>query len=112
MVWYLFFDCIDYIDWKWLVGVAGIGVVCYIGLYVKLHKLLQKQKEEHVCLLKKQAKLAEEVVEPELEKVKGNWLKKEMIKRRLVREYVKRFLIGMEHIYICFRSHRRRYNNS
>lgn len=109
MVWYLFFDCIDYIDWKWLVGVAGIGVVCYIGLYVKLHKLLQKQKEEHVCLLKKQAK---EAVAPELEKVKGNWLKKEMIKRRLVREYVKRFLIGMEHIYICFRSHRRRYNNS
>ena len=48
-------------------------------------------------LLKKQA---EEAVAPELEKVKGNWLKKEMIKRRLVREYVKRFLIGMEHIYL------------
>ena len=100
LLWYLFFDCIDYIDWKWLVGVAGIGVVCYIGLYVKLHKLLQKQKEEHVCLLKKQAKQTEEAVTPELEKVKGNWLKKEMIKRRLVREYVKRFLIGMEHIYL------------
>ena len=100
MVWYLFFDCIDYIDGKWLVGVAGIGVVCYIGLYVKLHKLLQKQKEEHVCLLKKQAKQAEEAVAPELEKVKGNWLKKEMIKRRLVREYVKRFLIVMERIYL------------
>ena len=97
MVWYLFFDGIDYIDWKWLVGgVAGIGAVCCIGLYVKFHKL-QKQKEEHLCLLKKQA---EEAVAPELEKVKGNWLKKEMIKRRLVREYVKRFLIGMEHIYL------------
>jgi membrane protein YdbS with pleckstrin-like domain len=56
MVWYLFFDGSNYLDLKWLVGVAGIGVVCYIGLYVKLHKLqkqLQKQKEEHLCLLKK-----------------------------------------------------------
>ena len=93
MVWYLFFDGINYLDWKWLVGVAGIGVVCYIGLYVKLHKLqkqLQKQKEEHLCLLKKQAEEAEEAVAPELEKVKGNSLKKEMIKRRLVREYIER----------------------
>lgn len=81
MVWCLFFDGINYLDWTWLVGVAGIGVVCYIGLCVKLHKL-QKQKEG---LLKKQA---EEAVAPELEKVKGNWLKKEIIKRRLVREYI------------------------
>jgi hypothetical protein len=66
-----------------MVGVAGIGVVCYIGLCVKLHKL-QKQKEG---LLKKQA---EEAVAPELEKVKGNWLKKEIIKRRLVREYIEK----------------------
>lgn len=93
MVWYLFFDGSNYLDWKWLVGVAGIGVVCYIGLYVKLHKLqkqLQKQKEEHLCLLKKQAKQAEEAVAPELEKVKGNWLKKEMIKRRMVKEYLEK----------------------
>lgn len=89
MVWCLFFDGINYLDWTWLVGVAGIGVVCYIGLYVKLHKLQQKQ-EEHLCLLKKQAEEAEEAVAPELEKVKGNWLKKEMIKRRLVREYIER----------------------
>lgn len=89
MVWCLFFDGINYLDWTWLVGVAGIGVVCYIGLYVKLHKL-QKQKEEHLCLLKKQAEEAEEAVAPELEKVKGNSLKKEMIKRRLVREYIER----------------------
>ena len=86
MVWYLFFDGINYLDWKWLVGAAGIGAVCYIGLYVKLHKL-QKQKEEHLCLLKKQA---EEAVAPEMEKVKGNSLKKEMIKHRLVREYIER----------------------
>lgn len=87
MVWYLFFDGINYLDWKWLVGgVAGIGAVCYIGLYVKFHKL-QKQKEEYLCLLKKQA---EEAVAPEVEKIKGNSLKKEMIKRRLVREYIKR----------------------
>ena len=65
---------------------AGIGAVCYIGLYVKLHKL-QKQKEEHLCLLKKQA---EEAVAPELEKVKGNWLKKDMIKRRMVKEYLEK----------------------
>lgn len=90
MVWYLFFDGINYLDWKWLVGVAGIGVVCYIGLYVKLHKLLQKQKEEHLCQLKKQAKQAEEAVAPELEKVKGNWLKKEMIKRRMVKKYLEK----------------------
>lgn len=90
MVWYLFFDGINYLDWKWLVGVAGIGVVCYIGLYVKLHKLLQKQKEKHLCLLKKLAKQAEEAVAPELEKVKGNWLKKEMIKRRMVKEYLEK----------------------
>lgn len=31
MVWYLFFDGSNYLDLKWLVGVAGIGVVCYIG---------------------------------------------------------------------------------
>ena len=86
MVWYLFFDGINYLDWKWLVGAAGIGAVCYIGLYVKLHKL-QKQKEELLCLLKKQA---EEAVAPEMEKVKGNSLKKEMIKHRLVREYIER----------------------
>ena len=93
MIWCLFFDGINYLDWTWLVGVAGIGAVCYIGLYVKLHKLqkqLQKQKEEHLCLLKKQAEEAEEAVAPELEKVKGNSLKKEMIKRRLVREYIER----------------------
>lgn len=93
MVWYLFFDGSNYLDLKWLVGVAGIGAVCYIGLYVKLHKLqkqLQKQKEEHLCLLKKQAKQAEEAVAPELEKVKGNWLKKDMIKRRMVKEYLEK----------------------
>lgn len=90
MVWYLFFDGNNYLDWKWLVGVAGIGVVCYIGLYVKLHKQLQKQKEEYLCQLKKQAKQAEEAVAPELEKVKGNWLKKDMIKRRMVKEYLEK----------------------
>lgn len=87
MVWFLLFDGIKYLDWTWLVGVAGIGAVCFAVLCVKLHKLQQKQKEEHLCLLKKQA---EEAVAPELEKVKGNSLKKEMIKRRLVREYIER----------------------
>lgn len=90
IVWCCWGGGLDYLDWKWLVGVAGIGVVCYIGLYVKLHKLLQKQKEEHLCLLKKQAKQAEEAVAPELEKVNGNWLKKDMIKRRMVKEYLEK----------------------
>ena len=85
-IWWCCFNGFQYIHWKWLIWAAGIGAVCYIGLYVKLHKLqkqLQEQKEEHLCLLKKQA---EEAVAPELEKVKGNWLKKEMIKRRMVKE--------------------------
>lgn len=90
IIWCCWGGGFDYLDWKWLVGVAGIGVVCYIGLYVKLHKLLQKQKEEHLCLLKKQAKQAEKAVAPELEKVKGNWLKKDMIKRRMVKEYLEK----------------------
>lgn len=72
-IWWCCFNGFQYIHWKWLILAAGIGVVCYIGLCVKLHKL-QKQKEG---LLKKQA---EEAVAPELEKVKGNWLKKEILK--------------------------------
>ena len=93
MVWWCCFNGFQYIHWKWLILAAGIGAVCYIGLYVKLHKLqklqkqLQKQKEEHLCLLKKQA---EEAVAPELEKVNGNWLKKEMIKHRMVKEYLEK----------------------
>ena len=86
IIWWCYFNGFQYIHWKWLILAAGIGAVCYIGLYVKLHKL-QKQKEEHLCLLKKQA---EEAVAPELEKVKGNWLKKDMIKRRMVKEYLEK----------------------
>ena len=87
IIWYLCFGGFIYEDWKWLIGAAGMGAICIaVLLYVKLHKL-QKQKEEHLCLLKKQA---EEAVAPEMEKVKGNSLKKEMIKRRLVREYIER----------------------
>ena len=87
MVWYLFFDGIDYLDWKWLVGgVAGIGAVCYIGLYVKQHKMLGKREAQR----KKQMEEAIEAVAPELEKVKGNSLKKELVKRRMVREYLEK----------------------
>lgn len=86
IIWWCCFNGFQYIHWKWLILAAGIGAVCYIGLYVKLHKL-QKQKEEHLCLLKKQA---EEAVAPELEKVKGNWLKKELVKRRMVKEYLEK----------------------
>lgn len=86
IIWWCCFNGFQYIHWKWLILAAGIGAVCYIGLYVKLHKL-QKQKEEHLCLLKKQA---EEAVAPELEKVKGNRLKKELVKRRMVKEYLEK----------------------
>lgn len=87
MVWFLLFNGSKYLGWNGLIGVVGIGAVCIVVLCMKLHKLQQKQKEEHLCLLKKQA---EEAVAPEMEKVKGNSLKKEMIKRRLVREYIKK----------------------
>lgn len=62
---------------KWLIGVVGIGGVSYAVLYVKLHKIQNQLKAQ-----------AEEAIAPELEKVKGNWLKKDMIKRRLLREYI------------------------
>ncbi len=72
--------CFKYdIDLRWLIGAAGICGVSYAILYVKLHKI------EHRNQLK-----AEEAVASELEKVKGNSLKKKMVKRRLVREYIKR----------------------
>lgn len=62
---------------KWLIGVVGIGAVSYAVLYMKLHKIQNQLKAQ-----------AEEAIAPELEKVKGNWLKKDMIKRRLLREYI------------------------
>ena len=69
--------CFKYdIDLRWLIGAAGICGVSYAILYVKLHKI------EHRNQLK-----AEEAAASELERVKGNSLKKEMVKRRLVREY-------------------------
>lgn len=87
MVWYLFFDGIDYLNWKWLVGgVAGIGAVCYIGLYVKQYKMLGKRDAQR----KKQMEEVIEAVAPEVEKVKGNRLKKELVKRRMVREYLEK----------------------
>ena len=52
MVWFLLFNGSKYLGWNGLIGVVGIGAVCIVVLYVKLHKL-QKQKEEHLCLLKK-----------------------------------------------------------
>ena len=83
IIWYLFFGGFSYVDWKWLIGAAGIGAVCFVVLYVFLHKMLGK-REEHL------SQLAEEAVAPELETVKGNCLKKEMVKRRSVKEDIKR----------------------
>ena len=49
--------------------------------------MMLHKREEHRNQLKAQA---EEAVVPELEKVKGNSLKKDMVKRRLVREYLEK----------------------
>lgn len=69
--------CFKYnIDSRWLIGAACIFGVSYVILYVKLYKI------EHRNQLK-----AEEAAASELERVKGNSLKEEMVKRRLVREY-------------------------
>ena len=40
--------------------------------------------------VKKQMEESIEAIAPELEKIKGNWLKKEMIKRRMVKEYLEK----------------------
>ena len=75
-----FIGCVKYdIDLRWLIGAAGICGVSYVILYVKLHNI------EHRNQLK-----AEEAAASELERVKGNSLKKEMVKHRLVREYAKK----------------------
>lgn len=86
IVWCCWGGGLDYLDWKWLVVVAGIGAVCLAILFVKEHNMLGK-REEYYNQLKMQA---EEAVAPELEKIKGNSLKKDMIKRRLVREYLEK----------------------
>lgn len=86
IVWVCCFRGSDYIDWRWLVGAVGISAVCYAMLYVKRHKMLGKI-EEHRNQLKQQA---EEAIAPELENIDGNWLKKDMLKRRMIREYLEK----------------------
>ena len=86
IIWCCLFGGFNHIDWKLLLGAAVVGGVCWVVLYVKQHNMLGK-REEHRILLKAQA---EEAVAPELEKVKGNSLKKELVKRRMVREYLEK----------------------
>lgn len=86
IVWVCYFRGFDYIDWRWLVGAVGISAVCYAMLYVKRHKMLGKI-EEHRNQLKQQA---EEAIAPELENINGNWLKKDMLKRRMIMEYLEK----------------------
>ena len=86
IIWWCCFNGFQYINWKWLILAAGIGGICIAALYVKLHKMLGKSEERR----KKQMEESIEAVAPELEKVKGNWLKKEMIKRRMVKEYLEK----------------------
>lgn len=71
-------------SWKWLLALGLMGVVVLICLWLKRERLLVERFEERL-LLKKQA---EQAVASDLERVKGNSLKRELIKRRLVRLYL------------------------
>lgn len=86
IIWCCLFGGFNHIDWKLLLGAAVVGGVCCVVLYVKQHNILGKI-EEHRNQLKM---VAEEAVAPELEKVKGNRFKKELVKRRMVREYLEK----------------------
>lgn len=86
IIWWCCFNGFQYINWKWLIVAAGIGGFCIAALYVKQHKMLGKRDAQR----KKQMEEAIEAVAPELEKVKGNSLKKELVKRRMVREYLEK----------------------
>ena len=86
IIWWCCFNGFQYINWKWLILAAGIGGICIAALYVKPHKMLGKSEERR----KKQMEESIEAIAPELEKVKGNWLKKDMIKRRMVKEYLEK----------------------
>ena len=86
IIWLCCFNGFQYIHWKWLILAAGIGGICIAALYVKLHKMLGKSEERR----KKQMEEAIEAVAPELEKVKGSRFKKELVKRRMVREYLEK----------------------
>lgn len=86
IIWWCCFNGFQYIHWKWLILAAGIGGICIAALYVKLHKMLGKSEERR----KKQMEEAIEAVAPELEKVKGSRFKKELVKRRMVREYLEK----------------------
>lgn len=70
--------------WKWVLALVGVGLVAVIMLFIKRQKI-EERKDKVSRLLKEQA---EQAVLPELENVKGNSLKKQMVKRRLVREYL------------------------
>ena len=86
IIWWCYFNGFQYMNWKWLILAAGIGGICIAALYVKQHKMLGKREAQR----KKQMEEAIEAVAPELEKVKGNSLKKELVKRRMVREYLEK----------------------
>ena len=57
-----------------------IGITVLIVLLVKRHKLRKKIRELKMKI--------EEAVVPELDEVKGNSLKKEMVRRKLIREHL------------------------
>lgn len=76
---------LKFIDWAdafiyIILALFIVGIVSIVVLHVKLWMF-----NRHLCSLKK---LAEGAVAPELENVKGNSLKKQMVKRKLIKEYV------------------------
>ena len=84
IIWWYCFNGFQYINWKWLIVAAGIGGFSIAALFVKQHKMLGKRDAQR----KKQMEEAIEAVAPELEKVKGNSLKKELVKRsKFAEEY-------------------------
>ena len=86
IIWWCCFNGFQYINWKWLIVAAGIGGFSIAALYVRQHKMLGKRDAQR----KKQMEEVIEAVAPEVEKVKGNSLKKELVKRRMVREYLEK----------------------
>lgn len=86
IIWWCCFNGFQYINWKWLIVAAGIGGFSIAALYVKQHKMLGKRDAQR----KKQMEEAIEAVASEVEKVKGNRLKKELVKRRMVKEYLEK----------------------
>lgn len=71
--------------------VPGVLIACYLVIIVLYGIETLMEVDLFTAKQREKASLeaeAQPVVAPELDKVKGNWYKKELVRRRLVREYV------------------------